>query len=478
METSQPATGFVIQETGQLGERAQVVAEDAIRKRNVRMMFAFQLVNAVASGIAMGPIFDRYLYGAASRGDSLFPASAKNSLVGIAESVSGLSGLVFALPVGFMVDRQPMKRARLLWMASIVCVVAAACAVAAVLSDSMLLWFLTLFIFGMFAELSSSASEALFADSIPQGERSGLFTTKGIISTVGSACGPALSAIGLWFMGDDWETYQMKAVIIVGSLLFPVSCIPLLFFKDPASAGKPDSHGQDAASNGDSSATSVALPQRKLGCLRPRHVPVLLSVSDFISCIGAGMTVKFFNLFFIEDQHFSPIQICVLQTAYPLVIAVFMKFTTGCSGPLGRAQTSLLFFSSNVVCLFLMSQVQLLPLLLVVFLVRGGLANSTYPIDRSILMDFTPSTQRGRWNAVASLTSMTWSGSAFVGGLLSDAHDYRFTFAITALVYFTACIVYSPLLALVPRKEASVAAGSGDSSAAREVPLMDTNAVG
>ncbi|CAE7478087.1 unnamed protein product, partial [Symbiodinium microadriaticum] len=40
-------------------------------------------------------------------------------------------------------------------------------------------------------------------------------------------------------------------------------------------------------------------------------------------------------------------------------------------------------------------QVTWLPFLLVIFMVRGGFANSTSPIDRSILMDYTPSTQRG-----------------------------------------------------------------------------------
>merc|ERR1712113_773531 len=95
-----------------------------------------------------------------------------------------------------------------------------------------------------------------------------------------------------------------------------------------------------------------------------------------------------------------------------------------------------------------------------IFLVRGGFANSTYPIDRSIVMDFTPSSQRGKWNAVESLTSMTWSGSAFVGGLISDSHDCRYTFLITALVYATGCVVQTPLLWLVPRREAAVADGS------------------
>jgi len=215
---------------------------------------------------------------------------------------------------------------------------------------------------------------------------------------------------------------------------------------------------------------------RRFGPLRPHHVPVLLAGADFITCIGAGMTVKFFNLFFIEDQKFSPIAICVLQTAYPLVIALFMKGTERAAKPLGRPQASLLFFSSNVLCLFLLSQVHNLPVLLAIYLLRGGFANSTYPIDRSILMDFTPSSQRGRWNAVESLTSMTWSGSAFAGGLLSDSHDYRFTFAITALVYACACLVYLPLLWLVPRREGEASGRAADDCDPRQVSLIDVSA--
>mmetsp|Transcript_67390 Transcript_67390/g.158797 ORF Transcript_67390/g.158797 Transcript_67390/m.158797 type:complete len:174 (-) Transcript_67390:94-615(-) len=170
------------------------------------------------------------------------------------------------------------------------------------------------------------------------------------------------------------------------------------------------------------------------------------------------MTVKFFNLFFIQDHAFSPVAISLLQTAYPLVIALFMKFTERLAKPLGRPQASLSFFSANVVCLILLGEVTWLPFLLVVFMVRGGFANSTNPIDRSILMDYTPSTQRGMWNAIQSLTSMTWSGSAFLGGFLSDSHDYRFTFVITGLIYALACLIYSPLLWLVPRKEKDAAA--------------------
>ncbi len=89
-------------------------------------------------------------------------------------------------------------------------------------------------------------------------------------------------------------------------------------------------------------------------------------------------------------------------------------------------------------------------LLLLVFMVRGGLANAVAPLDKSILTDYTPSTQRGLWNALESFSSMTWSGSAFIGGILSDKQDYRITFKYTGFLYLTACLIYSPLLWLVP----------------------------
>eukprot|EP00928_Gymnodinium_smaydae_P045613 TRINITY_DN30382_c0_g2_i1.p1 TRINITY_DN30382_c0_g2~~TRINITY_DN30382_c0_g2_i1.p1 ORF type:complete len:516 (+),score=55.00 TRINITY_DN30382_c0_g2_i1:83-1630(+) len=445
--------------------------------RNVVAMFAFQVLGAVAWGIAMGPVFDRYLFylaGTTPRGPRLIPARGQNSLVGFTESVSGLSSLVLAVPVGLLVDRNPTKRARLLQWSSVFAIAFAAFGVAGFVFDYLLLIYVSLGFLGVFSELTNSASEAIFADSIPAGQRSSLFTTKGILSTVGSATGPLLSAVGLGLIGDVWEPYQMKAVLVVGSLLMPLSCVALLYFRDPPTncdSKPPAEESPSEAAVGQSTASTVAsLSERdavqllRFGPLRTKHVPYLLALSDFISCIGAGMTVKFFNLFFIQDEHFSPIEICVLQTAYPLAIAACMKFTQRLSGPLGRAQASLLFFSCNVVCLFLLSAVRSLPVLLAVFLLRGALANSTYPIDRSILMDFTPSSQRGRWNAVQSFTSMTWSGSAVFGGLLADSHDYRFTFLITGFIYATACLMYFPLLALVPRREDSAATQSQESA--------------
>ena len=62
-------------------------------------------------------------------------------------------------------------------------------------------------------------------------------------------------------------------------------------------------------------------------------------------------------------------------------------------------------------------------------------------------MDAVPKNQRARWNSLESITRMTWSGSAFLGGFLTDRFGFRVCFLITAIVYSCATL---PLLLLVP----------------------------
>ena len=120
---------------------------------------------------------------------------------------------------------------------------------------------------------------------------------------------------------------------------------------------------------------------------------------------------------------------------------------------MGRIQASLWFSFFGLLCLVGLAEIQWLPAVLVVFMLRGAFQNAIYPLDRSVIMDFVPSEQRGKWNAFESITSMTWSGSAVLGGYMMDNHDYRYTFLITALIYFVAFLMRIPLVWFVPKKE-------------------------
>ncbi|KAF4693410.1 hypothetical protein FOZ62_013467, partial [Perkinsus olseni] len=111
-----------------------------------------------------------------------------------------------------------------------------------------------------------------------------------------------------------------------------------------------------------------------------------------------------------------------------------------------------LFAGIGTACLYGLSWLYPLPLLLAVYFIRGGFQNAVYPLDRSLIMDYVVSKQRGRWNAVESITAASWAGSAALGGWLCDGHDYRYAFGITAHIYTVSLLMRIPLFFLVKEK--------------------------
>ena len=109
--------------------------------------------------------------------------------------------------------------------------------------------------------------------------------------------------------------------------------------------------------------------------------------------------------------------------------------------------------------------------MLAVFVVRNALMNSTLGMSRSMIMDCVRKENRSKWSAVESFSSFTWSGSALIGGYLADAHGYRFSFLITAVLHYVATAALVPAffssrklesvtMALNKKKEAKAAAAA------------------
>merc|ERR1719203_420268 len=79
------------------------------------------------------------------------------------------------------------------------------------------------------------------------------------------------------------------------------------------------------------------------------------------------------------------------------------------------------------------------------FVIRCTVMWSISAVEGSIVADYTPKSQRGRWKALNSITSAGWSGSAALGGWLIDQYGYGPCFVITAI--FQASSI--PLLFLI-----------------------------
>lgn len=166
------------------------------------------------------------------------------------------------------------------------------------------------------------------------------------------------------------------------------------------------------------------------------HVPYLLFLSDFIISNGAGMTINFFPLFFMAEYGLTPIKVCALFLAQPIVVLVLSFLSQRLSKTLGRTPIIVSTRIASTVCLVSMAFARPLHLQVLLFLMRGGMMRCSQPLRRSVLMDFVKREVRARWNALEGISVFSYSGSAVLGGYLVDHYDYRTCFFITSLVYF------------------------------------------
>lgn len=430
---------------------------DAYHK-NVKLSLLFQLLYGVAFSVALGPLFDVYLF-MLGGGDGELAASSGNAthanithgegneLVGKVESISGLIALALVIPIGVIVDK--FDRVKLMWLSGVFGLLSSATGVVAILKGSVPMWYVTMVINGVYVQLGNSVVYALFADSVKPDQRPKATSQMGIYANVAQSLGPGLTFLSMFYLGNQWTMPALQSVLMFGMVILnPIACVSMFFFV-PAPY-------ESSGEGGEEEEEGPASVKHIKGAA---WVPWLAATSDLITCIGAGMTIKYFNLYWKNLWHMSPTQVLAIAAVQPLAIAFFIKLLEKPAEKLGRAQASLCCFFTGVFCFVVLAKVRdvlggspsALPIALFFYFIRSGMANAVYPLNKSIMFDFTPSSQRGRWNAIETLSGSVWSGSAFIGGYMADHYSYGFTFLLTAAVYAFACLIYSPLLCIVPR---------------------------
>ncbi|CBZ54956.1 conserved hypothetical protein [Neospora caninum Liverpool] len=424
---------------------------------NVYLMLYFRVVNSVSYAARAAAIFDTYLH----------MRFGGNRAIGTLVSFSGLVTIVVAPLAGVVADRFKSHRSTFLRVSALfgfACIYVNWLAVSA---DSFSLFVLNTFMWKAWWEFVTVCTEALFNDCIPPGRRSELYVYRRIAATLANGVGPLFSLAVFLLEGNAWSLPVLHSVLHVGLILtvpqmlllwvwrdVPVSLSDSARLRDEGENAKDFAQGEAASGRGVHRAgeasqggsrdaeeeaslvgatnqTELLEDQKKREDSRRAAVPWLVFVSHFVTFCGAGMTVKYFPLFFKSEYQFQPTQTCLLSSVYTLFIAFFTYVIQHFAACLGRPQASLLFTGLGICCLFLLASFHYLPLVIVFYLFRGALQNASTPIDRSLLMDFIDSKNVGKWSAMQSVATMTWSLSALVGGFIADSVSYRQTFVIT-----------------------------------------------
>jgi len=326
---------------------------------------------------------------------------------------------------------------------------------------------------------------ALMDDSVPAGYRSEVETLNRVVSTAASAVGPLVAGAMFMSAGNDWDLSSMKLVIILGCIIGQLSNIAGVMMDDSKALGMESEavhlqveqksectkEAEEKAEEG-VAAQSDSESATCFGLLKPSSVVYVMFASNLFMSLGGGMTIKFFPVFFQQDGHVSPALLNTVFSSLNLFTIAGTLLAQKAGKRFGRLEVVVPGTALAVLATFLLGALrpfyQVPAVMLPLFVIRCTVLWSIAALKGSIVADYTPKAQRGKWKALNSIASAGWSGSAAVGVWLIDHYGYGICFIITAC--FQALAV--PLLAvLMPHvaKETDIAI---DSVTSLKSPLL------
>jgi len=262
------------------------------------------------------------------------------------------------------------------------------------------------------------------------------------------AAGPILAAIVFAIIGNEWDLGILKKVMYVGFVVSLIGIVILFLFKDDRSLGK---ESEEIAEE----VTEEVVEQKSRLALKVdsgkavKLIPILLVTSNLLVGIGAGMSIKYFPVFFTERYFISPVWLNVIMGATSLATGLLGLVSQKISLRLGRVQTIFIVQFIATFCLLIIAIYPPFAVLVPFFILRGSFMNAGQPLSRSILMDVIPKRRRGIWNSIEAIAwGLFWNASAVIGGFIVGANNnFNLCFIITTFIYIVGMI---PVILMMP----------------------------
>jgi len=428
------------------------------------------LAGAALSGLGPG------LYRTSVLPSFVLEVGGSNFNIGVADGLQGISRMAIALPAGYLADK--WSRRACIRFGSVLQVVANLCLLFAVLSatpaskQAFVLICVSSCMQGVSDGITRGPTIALMDDSCPAGRRGDLYTIQNVIYLAAASWGPVLGALVFVEEGDRWDLDNMKWVIVIGIIIGLPAPIPLCLMDDRRALGRQSEavylqqEFTTAATSQNREARELATRSARTACcglITVQRVRLLLFAGDVLLCVAIGMTVKFFPVFFHVECKQSPVTVQFIFASMSLLAAVGSLVTNKIAKRVGRLQVVIPCFMIGTVCTVLLGSLRSLytvsAVIIPLFLLRCSMMRSTESLRYSIVADYTPKSERARWKALESVSSVGWYFSTALGGFLIDRVGYGLTFVISGCFQATVVplwILLSPIVA----KESELLAAS------------------
>jgi MFS family permease len=418
-----------------------LVREFSNLNHNAKVLLIITFFQSLGRGIWGGNLLSAYIF---------FLGDESVELLGLTAAAGGLAMTLFVLPSGWLSDR--FRRDYVIRVASIIGFLAV---IMVFFATDILGIFVALVIWGAFQGMWRPSTDALFADSVESGRRSRIYTWRHIIRQIGMSTGPFLN-VGLFLiLGDTWELGVLRTVILTGLILSVVGLLVMWFVNDEKGLGAKSEAVEPLSSNHDQASKTATSPDPTSNGSWKKPVLILL-ICNLIIGMGAGMTIRFFPIFFYEIYDWLPIAVQLIMGLVGLATATTSFWAQRFSQKHGIGRVWMIFIVQGLAILCLITLISYPPVLILVpiFIARGSLMNASQPLSRSILMDHTPRRHRGVISSASAISwGLFWNMSAALGGFLIGIGGYRLVFAITAGVYIVGTLPILLLIPYVPREQ-------------------------
>ncbi len=375
-------------------------------------------------------------------------ANESNELLGITAAITGLAMTFSVLPAGYISDKTQHR-----YMLRAAAVVGFIGLSFALLANSLEIMFLALLFWGLFQGMNRPSVESIFADSVESGIRSKVYAQVHLVRQLAMAIGPLVNVVLFIFFGDDWNLPILKSVMVFGIALSMISLVFMVLFDDRKSLGSESDQIVDII-DGNQLGNSISENSKH----KRNTIIIVLLISNLIIGFGAGMTIKFFPIFFRNIYFLEPIGVQLIMGGTGILTGITSIYTQRLSLRNGRATMIFIVQGIATLCLFIIATYPPLLLLIPIFFTRGSLMNASQPLSRSILMDVVPKKHRGGVNALQALAwGLFWNVSAAIGGFLVGSEDnFRLCFLITGIIYVIGTLPVLLLIPLVSREKNSL----------------------
>ena len=473
--------------------------------RNIPLIIAYTYFLQTSRSLWSNNILSSYVY--------LLKNNSPEA-VGLITAIMGMSQVLVAFPAGHAADTY--GRDRVLKLGAFVGFISLSTLCFAVYRQDYSTLALALAASGVFMGITSPSTMALLADSIREGQRAKYFTHNLQVTRAGQMFGPIL-ALGLFsFWGDTWALKECSWVLAIGQFF----CIPAMFLlcymKDEYAIGATASRestgttvsinslsleeDEELSSCNDTESPAIgsvtngneALFEDTSQCSQPiqpyqrlsdtenddnvrsgnRFISIAVATSDTIQAVASGMTIRYFPIFFMKSLNLHPTQVQFLYIVAPLGQIVAAHFVQKASIKYGLLEPAVMCRLTGVFFMFAMmytyehmnnmpfgltpSTSVRLTCLLYVF--RTIFMNCTSGLTKGVLMDSVPREERGKWSALESFNTASWSGSSFVGGILVGMYGISVNFYVTSIMQLVATIPLMLLFNKVSHREQAKAA--------------------